>query len=107
MRRSHEQVLFKVTAAAVLSEREALVPPLPAMIEGGEISQSKWLGMVPSSRAIKSLEEQIERVAFLKALDADRLILPDLPLARLEHGGSALSLSTAKQRGGTIMTASA
>ena len=36
--RSHEQVLLKVTAATVPSEREALVPRFLAMIEGGEMS---------------------------------------------------------------------
>ena len=49
------------------------------------MSQPKWLGMAASSRATTGIEEQIERVAFLRALDADRLILPDLPLARLGH----------------------
>ena len=84
-RRSHEQVLFKVIAAAVPSEREAWVPRLSALIEGGEMSHLEWLGAVPSSRATKGLEEQIEKVDFLKELGADRLILPDLPLAGLEH----------------------
>jgi hypothetical protein len=56
-----------------------------ALIEGGEVSHLEWLGAVPSSRATKGLEEQIEKVAFLKELAADRLILPDLPLAGLEH----------------------
>jgi hypothetical protein len=55
------------------------------LIEGGEISHLEWLGAVPSSRATKGLEEQIEKVDFLKELGADRLILPDLPLAGLEH----------------------
>ena len=40
---------------------------------------------MPSSRATKGLEEQIEKVAFFKASGADRLILPDLPLVGLEH----------------------
>jgi hypothetical protein len=84
-RRRHEQVLFKVIAAAVPSEREAWVAHLSAAIEGGEISHLEWLGAVPSSRATQGLEEQIEKVDFLKALGADRLILPDLPLAGLEH----------------------
>ena len=84
-RRSHEQVLFKVIAAAVASEREAWIPRLLALTEGGEISHLEWLGVVPSSRATKGLEEQSEKVDFLKALGADRLILPDLPLAGLEH----------------------
>ena len=53
---------------------------LLGLIEGGEVSHLEWLGAVPSSRATKGLEEQIEKVDFLKALGADRLILPDLPL---------------------------
>ena len=40
---------------------------------------------MPSSKAAKGLAEQIEKVDFLKELGADRLILPDLPLAGLEH----------------------
>ncbi len=84
-RRSHEQVLFKVIAAAVPSEREAWVSRLLALTEGGEISHLEWLGVVASSRATKGLEEQIEKLDFLKELGADRLILPDLPLAGLEH----------------------
>ena len=85
-RRSHEQILFKAIAAAVPSEREAWVPRLLASIEGdGEVSRLEWLGAVPSSRATKGLEEQIEKVTFLKELGADRLTLPDLPLAGLEH----------------------
>jgi TnpA family transposase len=84
-RQRHEQVLFKVIAAVVPSEREAWVPRLLALIEGGEISHLEWLGAVPSSKATKGLEEQIEKVGFLKELGADRLILPDLPLAGLEH----------------------
>ena len=40
---------------------------------------------MPSSRAAKGLAEQIEKVGFLKELGADRLVLPDLPLAGLEH----------------------
>src|SRR3954452_24261638 len=40
---------------------------------------------VPSSKGAKGLEEQIEKVGFLKELAANRLVLPDLPLAGLEH----------------------
>ena len=84
-RRNHEHLLFKVIAAIVPSEREDWVPRLLGLIEGGEVSHLEWLGAVPSSRATKGLEEQIEKVAFLKELGADRLILPDLPLVGLEH----------------------
>jgi Domain of unknown function (DUF4158) len=84
-RRNHEHLLFKVIAATVPSEREDWVPRLLGLIEGGEVSHLEWLGAVPSSRATKGLEEQIEKVAFLKELGADRLILPDLPLVGLEH----------------------
>jgi len=66
-------------------ERDAWVPRLLTLIEGGEISRLEWLGAVPSSKATKGLEEQIEKVGFLKELGADRLVLPDLPLAGLEH----------------------
>jgi TnpA family transposase len=84
-RRNHEQVLFNVIAQAVPSEREAWVPRLLASIEGGEMSHLEWLGVVPSSRATKGLEEQIEKLDFLRALGAGRLGLPDLPLAGLEY----------------------
>ena len=33
----------------------------------------------------KGLAEQLEKIGFLKELGADRLALPDLPLAGLEH----------------------
>jgi len=52
---------------------------------------------VPSSRAIKA-REQIEKVDFLKELGADRLILPDLPLAGLEHFSRRM---TSRQARGT------
>ena len=84
-RRHHEQALFKVVAAAVPAVRDTWVPRLSALIEGGEISHLEWLGVVPSSKATKGLEEQSEKVGFLKELGADRLVLPDLPLAGLEY----------------------
>lgn len=85
-RRNHEQILFSAIAEAVpAGEREPWVPRLLALIEGGEMSHLEWLGVVPSSRATKGLEEQIEKLDFLKQLGAGRLILPDLPLAGLEH----------------------
>ena len=66
-------------------EREAWVARLLAPIEEGGISRREWLGTVPSSRTAKGLAEQIEKVEFLKELGADRLLLPDLPLAGLEY----------------------
>ena len=84
-RRHHEQALFKVVVAAVPVVRDTWVPRLLALIESGEISHLEWLGAVPSSKATKGLEEQIEKVGFLKELGAARLVLPDLPLAGLQH----------------------
>ena len=84
-RRHHEQALFKLIAAALPADRESWVPRLLAPIEDGGISRCEWLGAVPSSKAAKGLAEQIEKVGFLKELGADRLVLPDLPLAGLEH----------------------
>ena len=84
-RRHHEQTLFKLIAAAVPAERELWVPRLLAPIEDGGISRREWLSAVPSSKAARGLAEQIEKVGFLKELGADRLVLPDLPLAGLEH----------------------
>jgi len=55
------------------------------LIEGDEITHLEWLGVVPSSKATKGLEEQTEKVGFLKELGAARLVLPNLPLAGLEH----------------------
>ena len=88
-RRHHEQALFKLIVAAVPAERESWVPRLLALIEDGGISRLEWLGAVPSSRTAKGLAEQIEKVGFLKELGADRLVLPDLPLAGLEHFAQA------------------
>ena len=84
-RRHHEQTLFKAIVTAVPVQRDAWVPRLLALIEGDEISHLEWLGAVPSSKATKGLEEQTEKIAFLKELGAARLVLPDLPLAGLEH----------------------
>ena len=84
-RRHHERALFKIIAAAVRPERESWLPRLLAAIEGTAMSHLEWLGAVPSSKSAKSLEEQIEKVGFLKELGADRLALPGLPLAGLEH----------------------
>src|SRR5204863_2846178 len=84
-RRHHEQALFKLIAAVLPTDRESWVPRLLAPIEDGGISRCEWLGAVPSSKAAKGLAEQLEKVGFLKELGADRLALPDLPLAGLEH----------------------
>ena len=84
-RRHHEQALFKLIAAALRADRESWVPRLLAPIEDGGISRCEWLGAVPSNKAAKGLAEQLEKVGFLKELGADRLVLPDLPLAGLEH----------------------
>jgi len=83
--RHHEQALFKAIVAVVPVQRDAWVPRLLALIEGDEITHLEWLGAVPSSKATKGLEEQTEKVGFLKELGAARLVLPDLPLAGLEH----------------------
>jgi len=66
-------------------QRDAWVPRLLALIEGDALTHLEWLGAVPSSKATKGLEEQTEKVGFLKELGADRLVLPDLPLAGLEY----------------------
>jgi TnpA family transposase len=84
-RRHHEQALFRTIAAAVPAERETWVSRLLAPVEGDGISHLEWLGAVPSSKAAQGLEEQIEKVGFLEALAANRLVLPELPLAGLEH----------------------
>ncbi len=84
-RRHHEQALFKTIAAMLPAERETWVPRLLAAIEDGEKNHLEWLEAVPSSKAVKGLEAQIEKIAFLKQLGADRLVLPDLPLVGLRH----------------------
>jgi TnpA family transposase len=84
-RRHHEQVLFRSVAAAARPERESWLPRLLATVEGTATSHLEWLGTVPASKATRSLEQQAEKIAFLEQLGADRLTLPDLPLAGLEH----------------------
>ena len=49
------------------------------------MSHLEGLDAVPPSKPIKGLEEQIEKIGFLRELGADRIVLPDLPLAGLEH----------------------
>lgn len=61
------------------------MPRLLAPIAAGGISRLEWLGSVPSGKGPTSLEEQIEKVGFLKQLGADRLALSDLPLVGLKH----------------------
>jgi len=84
-RRHQERALFKLIAAAVPAERDLWVPSLLAPIEDGGVSRREWLGAVPSSKAVRGLAEQVEKVEFLKELGADRLVLPDLPLAGFEY----------------------
>src|SRR5512134_2629952 len=84
-RRHHEQALFKVITAIVVSKRESWLSRLLAPIEGAAMSHLEWLGAVPAGRSVKSLEEQITKLGFLKELGADRIIVPDLPIAGLEH----------------------
>ncbi|MGH7058155.1 MAG: hypothetical protein ACREFZ_09805, partial [Acetobacteraceae bacterium] len=84
-RRHQQQALFKLFAAAMPAEREAWVPRPLAPIEEGGVSRREWLGTVPSSRTAKGLAEQMDKVEFLKELGADRLVLPELPLAGLEY----------------------
>jgi TnpA family transposase len=84
-RRHQQQALFKLIATAMPAERETWVPRLLAPIEDGGISRREWLDAVPSSRSAQGLAEQMEKVSFLKELGADRLALPELPLAGLEY----------------------
>jgi TnpA family transposase len=84
-RRHQQQALFKLIAAAMPAERETWVPRLLAPLEEGGASRREWLDAVPSSRSAPGLAEQMEKVSFLKELGADRLLLPDLPLAGLEY----------------------
>jgi len=84
-RRHQEQALFKVIAAIAGPDRETWLPRLLAPIEEGGISRLEWLGAVPSGRGPTSLEAQIDKVAFLKELGADRLVFSDLPFAGLQH----------------------
>jgi TnpA family transposase len=84
-RRHHEQILFRTIVAAIPSERECWLSGLLEPLEGTAMSHLEWLGTVPANKSPKSLEEQLEKVRFLKELGADRLVLPNLPLTGLEH----------------------
>ncbi|MGH7103779.1 MAG: DUF4158 domain-containing protein, partial [Acetobacteraceae bacterium] len=84
-RRHHEQSLFWHVAAAMPVGRETWVSRLLAPIEEGGISRREWLAVVPPRQVVRGLAEQIEKIGFLKELGADRLALPDLPIAGLEH----------------------
>ncbi len=57
-------------------------PRLLALIGDGEISHLEWLGAVPSSKATKGLEEQTDKVSFLKELGAAPAILTGRVAAR-------------------------
>ncbi|MGF6600789.1 hypothetical protein P3T23_005528 [Paraburkholderia sp. GAS448] len=67
------------------SERETWVERLLAPVTGADLSHLEWPDAVPSSKSIKGLGEQIEKIGFLKDLGADRIVLPDLRLAGIEH----------------------
>jgi TnpA family transposase len=84
-RRHHEQVLFRTINATIGLEQASWLRHLLAPIEGAAMSHLEWLGVVPSGRSAESLDEQIAKITFLKELGADRLTLPDLPLAGLTH----------------------
>jgi len=84
-RRHQENILFKAIVAVAEPDRQTWLPRLLAPIEDGGISRLEWLGAVSSGKGPTSLEEQIEKVGFLKQLGADRLVLSDLPLAGLKH----------------------
>ena len=84
-RRHQERTLFKAIVGLAGPEREMWLPRLLAPIAAGGISRFEWLGSVPSGKGPTSLEEQIEKVGFLKQLGADRLALSDLPLVGLKH----------------------
>jgi hypothetical protein len=83
-RRHQQQALFKLIMAMPV-ERDLWVPRLLAPIEEDGISRREWLNAVPSSRYAQGLAEQMEKISFLKELGADRLALPELPLAGLEY----------------------
>ena len=84
-RRHHEQALFKLIAAALPAERESWVPRLWRRSRtAASAGANGWMPYRPA-RSAKGLAEQIEKVGFLKELGADRLVLPDLPLAGLEY----------------------
>ena len=83
-RRHQERTLFKAVVGLAGPDRETWLPRLLAPIGAG-ISRLEWLGSVPSGKGPTSLEEQIEKVGFLKQLGADRLALSDLPLVGLKH----------------------
>jgi hypothetical protein len=83
-RRHQQQALFKLIMAMPV-ERDLWVPRLLAPIEEDGISRREWLDAVPSSRSAQGLAEQMEKISFLKELGADRLALPELPLAGLEY----------------------
>ena len=84
-RRHQEEILFQAIVAVAEPDRETWLPRLLAPIEDGGISCLEWLGAVSSGKGPTSLEAQIEKVGFMKQLGADRLELPNLPLAGLKH----------------------
>jgi hypothetical protein len=87
--RHQERTLFKAIVGLAGPDRETWLPRLLAPVAAGGISRLEWLGSVPSGKGPTSLEEQIEKVGFLKQLGADRLTLSDLPLwaSSISRGG--------------------
>jgi hypothetical protein len=79
-RRHREQALSKHIAAGAGDERHGWPAQLLAPAEPGGLTHLEWLRATPPGKAARSLEEQLDKIHFLKALGADRLVFPDLPL---------------------------
>ena len=77
--------MFKLIAAALPADREGGCRAFWRQSRTAGSAGANGLEFVPSNKTAKGLTEQIEKVGFLRELGADRMVLPDLPLAGLEH----------------------
>lgn len=84
-RRHREAALTAHIAVVAGQESSRWVEQLLAPVEAESMPHLEWLRVTPSGRATRSLEEQLDKIQFLKGLGTDRLVFPDLPLAGLEH----------------------
>jgi len=89
--RHQEQRLFSAISAAVPeATRQALVAKLAETREPDQITNLEWLGATPATRSTRSLEEQLNKVEFLRGLGADRVASADVPAAGLVFYGQRI-----------------
>lgn len=91
-RRHHDARLLEAIVGAVDADRRASwVARLSAPHAPSGMTVLEWLRTGPAGKGPRQLEDQIAKVRCLTELGAKRLVLPELPLAGLEHLARAMA----------------